>query len=381
MRSLTLILIGLIAMFPSIVCGGAQVSIKIGALYNLTGSMSPIDLPGANGAKLAAKLINKNGGLLGGRKIQLVTIDTKTDLKLTKKAAEKLVREGVAAALGYGDTNYVIAAGPVFQKQGIPFVTSGATDPTLPSRVGPELFLAAYGDNGQADAMAEYAFTKRGVKSVALLTQTSSDFTKALAKYFKQHFRQLGGEIVAEEKFKEGDKDLSGKVARIKGLNPPAAAIFVSGQPADVAPTVTPLRKAGITAPILSGDGFASDVVKDLGDKRLSDNIYFSTHVFLDSKSPHIVAFVKAYRAEYGRPPENSFAALGFDTVNLIASAISRAGTADPAAVTKALAETKGFKGVTGKISYSPGSRVPIKSVCIEGIKDGQYHLVWTWEP
>ena len=73
-------------------------------------------------------------------------------------------------------------------------------------------------------------------------------------------------------------------------------------------------------------------------------------------------AFLTAYKAEFGNEPENAFAALGYDTVGLIADAITRAGSVDSAKIRDALASTQGFKGITGAISYSNGSRVPDKT-------------------
>lgn len=92
-------------------------------------------------------------------------------------------------------------------------------------------------------------------------------------------------------------------------------------------------------------------------------------------------SFVAAYEAEYGRRPENAFAALGYDTMNLIADAIRRAGSTEPAAIRDALAATQGFQGVTGVISYPEGQRKPIKSVTIIQVQDGVYSFVTEIQP
>ena len=73
--------------------------------------------------------------------------------------------------------------------------------------------------------------------------------------------------------------------------------------------------------------------------------------------------FYKAYKAAYDTPPENAFAALGYDTVGLVADAITRAGSADPAKIRDALAATQGYKGITGSISYARGQPGPQKTV------------------
>jgi branched-chain amino acid transport system substrate-binding protein len=92
----------------------------------------------------------------------------------------------------------------------------------------------------------------------------------------------------------------------------------------------------------------------------------------LDDRSPSSEEFVKAYRAEYGYPPENAFSALGYDTVKLLAEAIDMAGSDDPRAILTALEETSGFKGVTGEISYKSGNRIPSKDVTMILMTDGK---------
>jgi branched-chain amino acid transport system substrate-binding protein len=353
--------------------------IKIGALYNLTGSMSAIDKPAFKGAKLAEKLINNKGGILNGRKIEIIGIDTKTDLKVTVQAAKKLVSEPVLTGIGYGDTDFVLAAAPLFQKAGIPFITSGATDPSLPTEVGLELFMVPYGDNEQAAAMAHYSFKKLKARNVAVLTNRSAHFTRILSKFFKQSFLALGGKIVADLEFGKNHKEIGALVDRIKKLSPPADAIYVAAVPPDVAPTVKPLRNAGIKVPIMSGDGFDSDLSKVLGSSKLTDNIYFTTHAYRGSTRPEVIAFVEAYKKAYGEKPNDAFAALGFDAINLIVTALESAKTTDRKALTKALSQTKGFKAVTGEITYTQQNRVPIKPIAIISFNNGKYQLVQTW--
>jgi branched-chain amino acid transport system substrate-binding protein len=83
--------------------------------------------------------------------------------------------------------------------------------------------------------------------------------------------------------------------------------------------------------------------------------------------------FIYAYQADNRVPPENSFAALGYDTVKLIADAIRRAGSSDPQAIRAALAQTRDLPGVTGTITYQPGSRIPQKDVTVVLVKDGKF--------
>ncbi|OGP62710.1 MAG: hypothetical protein A2V65_05465 [Deltaproteobacteria bacterium RBG_13_49_15] len=355
-------------------------TIKLGALYNLTGGMSSIDAPALNGAKLQAKLINDKGGLLG-KKIEVMGIDTKTDQKAAATGAKKALSGKVIAGLGYGDTTFVMAAAPLFQEKGIPFVTSGATHPMLPKWVGNCMFMVPFGDDDQSFAIAEYTVNKLKAKNVVVWTDNSMDFTKALSKFYKERIQQLGGKIVLEDFFMMGDKDFSAQIARLKSANPKAEAVFISAIPNEAGLTVKQIREAGLALPIVSGDGFDTELVTTVPGAKLANDVYFSTHTYREDTRPEVVAFVQAYEKEYKRPPENAFAALGFDAVGLIADAIKRAGKTEGKALREALAATKGFKAVTGEITYSRPTGVPMKGVSIISVKAGKYKVEEVWFP
>jgi len=355
-------------------------TIKLGGLYNLTGGMSSIDAPALNGAKLQAKLINEQGGLLG-KTVEVIGIDTKTDQKAAATGAKKALAEGVVAGLGYGDTTFVMAAAPLFQQKGVPFVTSGATHPMLPQWVGDYMFMVPFGDDDQSFAIADYSFNKLGAKNVVVWTDNSMDFTKALSKFYKQRMEELGAKIVLEDFFMMGDKDFSAQIARLKAADPKADAVFISAIPNEAGLTVKQIREAGLTLPIVSGDGFDTELVTTVPGDKMANDVYFSTHTYREDNRPEVLAFVDAYQKEYGRPPENAFAALGFDAVGLIADAIKRAGSTDGKALQEALAATKGFKAVTGEITYSRPTGVPMKGVSIISVHDGKYKVEEVWFP
>lgn len=378
-RSCAMILGILLSLMLTVPAWSAE-TIKLGALYNLTGGMSSIDAPALNGAKLQAKLINDQGGVLG-KKLEIIGIDTKTDQKAAAIGAKKALASGVIAGLGYGDTTFVMAAAPLFQKKGIPFVTSGATHPMLPQWVGDRMFMVPFGDDDQSFAIADYAYNELGVRNVVVWTDNSMDFTKALSKFFKQRFQELGGKLILEDFFMMGDKDFSAQIARLKNTSPKADAVFISAIPNEAGLTVKQIREAGLSLPVVSGDGFDTELVTTVPGDKLANDVYFSTHTYREDNRPEVVAFVTAYQKEYNRPPENAFAALGFDAVGLIADAIKRAGTTDGKALAAALRETKGFKAVTGEITYSRPSGVPMKGVSIISVHGGKYKVEKIWFP
>jgi len=356
--------------------------INIAALYNVSvGGLTSLDVPSLNGAKLKAKMINDAGGLLGGRKIVVTAIDTKNDTGETATAAKRALSiNGLVAGIGQSDTTFALAAAPLFQTAKIPFVTSGATSPDLPSMVGDEMFLVPFGDNVQAHAMAEYAYNTLGVRNVAVWTDNAMDYTTGLSKYFKERFTALGGKIVLEDVYTTTDQDFSAQVARLQAAGK-VDALFASSGPDTAGIIVKQVREAGMKLPIFAGDGFDTDLIVTVPGKELSDNIYFTTHAYVGLDTGPANEFRAAYNKEYGHDPENAFAALGYDTMGLVADAIKRAGSTDPAAVTKALAETQDYPAVTGTIAYPAGVRVPSKPVAVMHVQKGDVKLETTVTP
>ena len=349
--------------------------IKIGGGFALTGGEAALDLPAANGAKLAVKEINAAGGVLGSQ-IDFIVHDSQYKMDVTAQTAHQFVEQDkVPLFVGYTDSDSVIAAGPIFQAAKIPFITVGATSPKLPSQIGDMLFLACFGDNVQAAVGAEFASKKFGMNAT-FLWDKGVEYTTLLGKYFKSRFTELGGTILLEDSYEDKSTDFSAQITKIKALTTKPDFYYVAAMPDNIGTLVKQFRDAGITGPIVGGDGYDTpDLVKTAGPA--TSNVFFTTHALIDATNgtEGIKKFIAAYKAEYGNDPENAFAALGYDTVYLLADAIKRAGGTDSAAVKTALESTTGFKGITGAITFTPQAHVPQKGVTVIDIEGGKLTL------
>jgi len=378
MRTRLALVLVVAASLLAVGCGGkgGGNTIKIGMIYNMTGAQASLDAPSANGAKLAAKEINAAGGVLG-KKIELVAYDGKSDAATIANSATQLTQtDKVVAMLGFSDSDMVMAAAPTAAKAGIVFVTSGATSPKLPEQVPDYLYLACFGDNVQAAAGAEYAFTTMKAKTVYLLIDKGMEYTLLLGKYFKDLFVELGGKVALEDNYQTGDKDYSAQITKLRGLKTAPDMLYIAAGPDDVGTIVKQFRDAGVKKPIMGGDGYDTPLLVQVGGAG-AENVYFTTHSLMDASlgTDPVKAFIAAYQAEYKTPPENAFAGLGYDTVKLLVDSIKRAGSADPKAIRTALNATKDLPGVTGAITFQPGSRIPQKGVTVILVKDGKFTL------
>ncbi len=352
----------------------AQEPIKIGGAFNLTGALASLDVPAANGAKLAVKEINAAGGVLG-RPLELVVYDGKTDpATITNIATQMINGDHVVAITGFTDSDSALALGPIAQRAKVPFVTAGATSPLLPTQIGDYMFLEPFGDNVQAAVGAEFAMKKWGDKAY-LLYDKATEYTNLLAGYFKDAFTHGGGQVLLEDSYKSGDTSYSAQITKLKALSTQPDFLYISAMPDDIGTIVKQVRQAGIDLPIIGGDGYDTPLLVQVAGPA-SNDVYFTTHALMTMDStPAVAKFIQAYNAEYGKDPENAFAALGYDSVHLIANAITQANSTDPTKIRDALQATKDLPGVTGAISYVDGKRVPQKQVTIIGVKDQKLYL------
>lgn len=349
----------------------------LGAVYSLTGNNADMGGPSSRGARLAVRQINAAGGI-GGRPIRLIIEDGRSDPTAVRRAVDAIIdgNPGVPALFGLSDSDLARAAGQASVARQRVFLTSGATSPLLPAQVPDYLYLACFGDNVQAAAAAEWAYHQLDARKAVVVYNSKETYTTLLHKYFIDRFRSLGGRVTAALAYDPAD--MSGVGPDL----PPADIVFLSAESAEEAQKgIGNLRAAGITVPILGGDGYDSEAVWN--DHPEVKNVYYATHVYLGFDSPdrRVRNFTQAYHAAYGGNKPDAFAALSYDTVNLLAEAIRRAGSTAPEAVRRALAGIDGFKGVTGTISFSGGRQIPRKSVTIVEVKNGQRIFVKAFMP
>lgn len=352
-------------------------TVKIGVVEELTGAVATFGQHSLNGMKLAVDEINAQGGVKGVGKVELVVEDNKSDAAESRNAYNKLItRDKVVAIIGPATSTNTLAAAPVAQQSGIPVVTPSGTNEKV-TDVGDYIFRACFIDPFQGYVMANFAYKDLKLRKIAVMPEITSDYAMGLVNNFKTQFAKLGGKIVAEEKWSTGDQDFSAQLTKIKAANPDA--IYVGSYYGDVALLSRQSRQLGMKVPFLGGDGFDSPKLFELGGSSVVGH-YFTNHYSPDSPSKEAKAFLAAYKAKFNEDPD-AFAALGYDSAKLILNALAKAKKADPKALRDALAKTKGFKGVTGNITFD-AKRNPVKSAVILQVqKDGSTKFVKQVEP
>jgi branched-chain amino acid transport system substrate-binding protein len=224
--------------------------------------------------------------------------------------------------------------------------------------------------------MADFAKKTLNAKRVAVFTDVKSDYSKGLARFFKERHLANGGAIVAEFDFNGGDTDFKAQLTAIKSANPDA--VFIPGYYTDVALIAIQAKQLGLNVPLFGGDGWESEKLIEIG-KDAVEGHYFSTHYHPDVGSPKSRKFVEDYTKRFGGAPD-AMAALGYDSMMILADAITRAGATEPAKLRDALAATKDYDAVTGKITID-ANRDASKSAVILRVQDGKFKYVETIAP
>lgn len=364
-------------------CGSSSSNeIKIGVVYELTGSTASFGTAAANGAKLAFKEINAKGGVLG-KQIVTAVADNKGEPSESSNAMTKVIsQDKVVAITGFTTSSNGIAGSTVAEANKIPFVAAATTNPkvTLDENTGKVknyTFRVCFIDPFQGTVGANFVLNSLKAKNAAIMVDNSSDYSKGLSQFFKEAFTKGGGNIAIEEAYLQKDQDFKTILTKIKASNPDV--IYVPGYYEEVGKIVKQARELGITVPFVGGDGWDSPKLAEIGGAAALNNTFFTNHYSVEDKSPKSQAFVDAYQKEYGQVPD-AMAVLGYDAAYVLVDAIKRANSTDPEKIREALAATKDFPAVTGSLTLNE-KHDAVKSAVILEMKDGKQTYKETVKP
>jgi branched-chain amino acid transport system substrate-binding protein len=354
----------------------SQDTIKIGEFGSLTGDNASFGTSQNEGVQMAVEEINNAGGVLG-KKIDLTVEDNQTKQGQTTTIVRKLIsQDHVVALVGEVASSKTLEAAPIAQEAKIPLIATAATNPKV-TQVGDYVFRVCFIDDFQAVVIARFILEKLHKTKVAFMTDVKQDYSVGLTQFAKDYLLKNGGQVVKQQSYSSGDKDFRAQLTDIKSADPDV--IIITGYYPEASLIVRQGRQLGIKAVFAGGDGWDGSSLIPVGGKAI-EGAYFSNHFSTEDKSPAVQEFVTKYKKKYNNKTPDAFAALGYDAVNLLADAIKRAGGTDSEKLRDAIADTKDFPGVTGKITINP-ERNANKSAVIITIKDGALHYFETIEP
>src|SRR6516162_9750549 len=329
----------------------SQETVKVGAIEGLSGPIAKYGVPIRHGIELAADEANRKGGVLGGRKIEMIFEDSAGQKDQALNAMKKLLaRDRVIAVLGPTLSNEMFAAGPAAVERQIPDIGTSTTADGI-TDMGDWIFRTAMPEANVIPVTVATVKQRFGAKRIALMYSNDDAFTKSGFDVMKAAAETLGLEITTVETFGTKDTDFSAQLTKIKGLN--VDAIGVSALAEAGAGLVLQARQLGIPPKVVmfGGNGFNSPKVAEIAGKA-AEGFMVGTPWFVGKKDKANVDFVAAFKQKYNEEPDQ-FAAQAYDSMLILAEAFDRAGSTENDKLRDALLKTD-HKGVLGPFRFTP---------------------------
>ena len=347
---------------------GAADTVKIGLMAPLTGFAAADGLSVLNSVKLAVERVNAEGGVLG-KKVELVAYDDRADAKEAVGLARKLIQQDrVVGVVGGSYSTPSRAVAPIFQDDEVPFVAAYAVHPDI-TKAGDYCFRNGFLGMVEGKSAAFVAVNMLKAKKIALLT-SDNDFGRTLAEGVRTYLKGQDAAIVYQQTYPFKEKDFKPYLAKIKETAPDL--IFASGYYFQTGPIVKQAREMGIKTQIVGEEGADSPKFLEIAGPA-AEGFIITTNLNRDDKRPEVQAFLKEYRNRYGIEPD-MVGASAYDAFMIIVDAVKRAGGTKGPAVRKAIAATRDFDGLTGRLKGFTKTGEVVKEVQVQVVKNGAFH-------
>ncbi len=340
--------------------GGAEAArskrpIVIGAAVDLTSFMSPFDSAALRAAQIRAEEINRRGGV-NGRRLQIRVCNTQLKADVGKACAARLLSQGAIAMLVTCDVEFATpATQETIRARRLAVASCIGTDEMGPKRFGSRGRLAfSFGNAAQDEgaAMAEYAYKRKRWRRAIVVTDRSLVYFRDVTAAFKARFRALGGRVVRDESFTQGQNQIPGLVNRLRSTSG-AQVIVTSTTFGDWPQLVRGLRSLRVNTPILNS--WAGDGTNWYPSNPRVTNYWYVTFasIFGDDPSRAVRRIFNRMVREGRRPATGSFVT-GAAAIDAIVTAIKRAkGSTSGSALARQFERYRGLPTISGKVTFT----------------------------
>lgn len=363
-----LLILSLLPVFPS--RSQPAGSVKIGVFLSLTGATASYGVSALNAIKLATEEANRAGGI-GGKQIELVVEDDHSNTDEVPAIVTKLITEArVDALLAEPISVRAMAAAPIAQSNQVVMISSASVKPEL-TATGDYVFRACFISSTEGEAIASFVTNKLKARTAAIIVDHRNDYAVVLAGFFEQSLIKLGGRVVNKQTYESGDTDISRQLRAMRDSRPDV--IFAPGFYTTAPLVARSVKQAEFKSILVGSDGWDSpDLLK--GGAAPFDGVYFANHFWVGNKEPLVKQFVADYERKYGVPPDAG-SATAYDAARMLFAAFRRAKSTEHAAVRDALAATKNFPGVTGRITLDANRNAQVPVYVLRIDKNGRFSL------
>jgi branched-chain amino acid transport system substrate-binding protein len=321
--------------------------IKIGMVAPSTGPLAESGKFQTQGAMLAVDEINKAGGVLGGRQLQLVIEDDQSTnpgviLAFSKVAGDK----DIVAFLGPIRSTQVLAMAPDVLKTAKP-VLIGGTDPKLTHMGNQWLFRFRPNDSYSARVIADYGVNNLGKKKWAIVHATDAFGTAGMTTLVES-LKKLGVEPVLVQGYTSNSQDFTPVVLAVKQSGADILGTYMTNEP-DQGIFAKQLQQLGVK---LGWVGSPTTVTTTA--LKLAGSALYGSYAVVDfnrDSSPAAKDFATKYEAAYKTTPD-IFGSWTYDAVHVLAIAINNAKSLDPEKVRQAILAVQGYQGAEGQYDF-----------------------------
>jgi branched-chain amino acid transport system substrate-binding protein len=298
------------------------------------------------GIMQAVDEINEKGGVFG-RKIKVKVYYSEDDADEQNLARKVAQDTSFAAVIGHRSSTNAIAASIAYEYYGLLFVAPSASNYNLTNHGFGYTFRTIQSDSDVGQEIA--AFMKsQGQKKIAIVDDRSV-YGKGLADGVMEALADVGLVAVVRRHYSPGKTDFKPLCSDI--VRHEFDAMFVGGVLPSAAEFIREARQMGMRQRVYGGNSIDSRALERIAGSA-SNGTVVPTSFNLDLDSPVTLGFVKAFRKRYKKPPD-TFAALGYDSVKILAEAMKRSKSADPSVVASNMRFIKNWQGVTGAYTYN----------------------------
>jgi branched-chain amino acid transport system substrate-binding protein len=342
--------------------------ILVGAYLSLSGPDTTFGTDSREGIELALEEVNAAGGVKGKHLAVLYEDDKSTTAEASQKVRQLIDRNKVVALLGEVASSRSMAGGLIANTKHVPMITPSSTAVGV-TRGREWVFRTCPTDDQQGAVGARFVRENLDRRRVAIFFAAQDTYSSGLARSFRESFKKLGGEIVADKGYQKGETNFRTYLSELKAANP--EAIFVPNYYSDMVQIARQAKELGIPGSIfMGGDGWDSTNLVDGAGAEL-EGAHYTNHYAPDIPWESSKKFLAAFTAKYKRDP-TSIAAQGYDAARVLFDAMDRAPEIRPDAIRAALVETRGFVGATGAITLDE-NRNANKPIVIVEIKSKKF--------
>jgi branched-chain amino acid transport system substrate-binding protein len=347
----------------------ASAQINIGLQAPLTGFAAADGKSAKTAADMAIEEINNAGGVLG-QKLELISYDDQAKSDQAIFTANKLIGEdGVKLVVNASYSASGRAAAPVFQKAGVVMIAAYGVHPEI-TTTGNLMFRLVHLGPPQGRATAEFIGKDLKLKKISAITM-DNDYGQATMDGFVGDAQKYGVQVVNKYSYSLSDRQFGSIVASVKRDDPDG--VYATGYFFTGGPLVAQLRAGGVTAPIIGSQAFDSQKFIEIAGPA-SEGTYIVDSFDRGRNDAALQKFFAEFQKRAGYPPEN-VAAISYSAIELMADAIKRANSADPAKVAVALAATKNYPLLTGDLIGFNSLHEVIMPISVNVVKDGKMRL------